>query len=1233
MRTFVPNPSRSASIKEPLSMPKRLVVQAAILTMVATGFFVLLGASASAASPWWQVLSGSRPTNLWEPGDNVQEIVAQKGEFNGIEGAAARIDIGGEDIGCLGTPDFGGELFCNFFYGGYPVVSTAAQLQATLESALGTKVEVTGGPVGGEPFIVTVLDSNIPPITLFQEPQFAEFGHFSTRILSEGGSGRLVLTATNLGNAPVVAADLPVTIEDELPEGVVGTSVEGFAGVKDKFGPVECALDTDVHVTCTFEGTLPSYEAIEVEVHVNLTGQPPAAGNPGKVTVSGGGAPPVELPQPIKISPEPVKFGIEQFSSQTEEEGGEPATQAGGHPFQLVTTVQANSGPPSGAGSENRRVRQPALVRNLRFPLPPGLIGNAAAMPRCSMNDFFAHLELIANQCSSESAVGVVAATVIEPGTFGFMRVALPVFNLPPGPGEPARLGFTVIGNPVVINTQVDTDHGYRIVGSVSNVTQVVDLLSSTLVLWGAPGDPEHDSARGWNCGFHLIEFGTCERSPNLSERAFLRQPVACDGPLVFQSEMEPWNVLTGSVFDTASFSAPGMSGCNRVPFDPRITAVPTSSSSGGSTGLDFRLDMPNAGLLNKDAIAEGQAKTVEVTLPEGVTVNPSQANGLGACAPADYARETFDSPPGQGCPEASKIGRVNISTPLLEEEVHGSVYVATPNGNPFGSLLALYLVAKIPERGILVKQAGMVQLDPDTGQIMTTFDDLPQIPFDTFDLHFFGGDRAPLVMPSTCGNYDITAKFTPWQASDPNNPQPGEIITRTSAFTVDRGPNGGPCPSGTPPFKPGFTAGTINNAAGKYSPLTARLTRQDGEQEFSRFSLKLPKGLIGKLAGVSFCSDAAIAAARARTGPSGAQEELDSSSCPDASQVGRTLVGAGVGPTLTYAPGKVYLAGPYKGKKLSIVAITTAKVGPFDLGNVVIRQGLKIDPNTAEVSTDGASSDPIPHILQGIVVHARDIRIYVDRQDFVLNPTSCERMSAAAAVIGSGLNFGSSADDQSVDVTVPFQAADCASLGFKPKLSLKLRGGTRRGAHPSLRAILTTRKGDANIGAAQVTLPHSEFLEQAHIRTVCTRVQFAAGGGNGSQCPKGSVYGRAKAVSPLLDEPLVGHVYLRSSNHPLPDLVAALHSAKVDINLVGRIDSVRGGIRNTFEAVPDAPVTKFVLEMQGGKKGLLVNSTDICRGKHRAKASFTGQNGKRRGFKPLVKARCGGKHKRRSKH
>jgi hypothetical protein len=1208
-------------------MSRRMTTVTCLIGAAVLLLGALPAASASAASPWWQVLTGSRPTNLWEPTDNVQEIDTEVGSLFGFEGVAAKVEVNGEVIGCLGTAEFPATFLCEN-EAGFPAEQTASQLEARLEVAFGTSaVEVTGGPVDGAPFVVTTPDQAVPSIDV---SPILGFGSAAARAVSAGGSGRLVLTLTNLGDASVDGTSSPVRLVDKLPAGVVATGVEAVAGFQGRGGPISCLVEASDEVVCSFDGILTPYEAIEVEIFVSLTGSPPTAGDPGEVVVSGGGAAAVSVVQAIKVSPEPTPFGVEHFLARAEEEGGGTVTQAGAHPFQFTTTLQLNSGPVGPGNRRNAIVEQPALPRNIDSLLPVGLVGNATATPKCTMADFV-DIEEAQNKCTADTVVGVSTATVQEVGALGLLRTAVPVFNLPPAPGEPARFGFVVVGDPVLIDTAVDPEEGYRITGMVHNVTQVAAFLSGTLSLWGTPGDPRHDNARGWDClgGEGYV----CARPVGLEEKPLLRMPVSCDAPLHFDLAVEPWNVPLGTQIERASVTGDRLTGCNRVPFSPSITAAPTSRFAGGPSGLTFELSMPNSGLLDGEAIAEGQAKKVEVTLPEGMTVNPSAANGLGACTPSEYGRETFKSGPGEGCPESSKIGSVDIVTPLLEEEAHGSVYVAAPYDNPFGSLLALYIVAKVPERGILVKQAGKVVLNPATGQLVTTFDDLPQIPFSRLNLRFDEGDRAPLVLPSACSAYDIVAKFTPWNAADPDNPQPNEIVTRTSSFTVDHGGKGGPCPSGTPPFKPGFVAGTVNNAAGKYSPLNVRLTREDDEQEFTRFSLRMPKGLIGKLAGIPFCPEAGIAAARSRTGIKGGQEELDRPSCPEASQIGRTLVGAGVGPTLTYAPGKLYLAGPYKGSKLSIVAVTTATVGPFDLGTVVIRQGLKVDPETAEVSTDGATSDPIPHILQGIIVHARDIRVYVDRSNFILNPTSCERMSAAASVLGSGLDFGSTADDQRAEVTAPFQAADCARLGFKPRLSLSLRGKTRRGGTPRLRAVVTARKHDANIGAAQVTLPHSEFLEQAHIRTVCTRVQFAAGAGNGSQCPKGSIYGRATALSPLLDERLVGPVYLRSSNHPLPDLVAALHTKKVDIDLVGRIDALNGGIRTTFEAVPDAPVTKFVLEMQGGKKGLLVNSTNICRGKHRATATFTGQNGKRQQSRPLVKARCSRQSRHRHKH
>jgi hypothetical protein len=333
------------------------------------------------------------------------------------------------------------------------------------------------------------------------------------------------------------------------------------------------------------------------------------------------------------------------------------------------------------------------------------------------------------------------------------------------------------------------------------------------------------------------------------------------------------------------------------------------------------------------------------------------------------------------------------------------------------------------------------------------------------------------------------------------------------------------------------------------------------------------------------------------------------------------------VGTVLAQAPGKVYLAGPYHGSALSVVAITAAHVGPFDLGTVLIREALKINPQTAEVFVDPLGSDPIPHIIDGVPTHLRALRIYIERPDFTLNPTSCEPTSTASTVLGSGTDFASEADDRPITVTSPFQAADCAALPFKPKLKLSLKGATKRGGNPELRAEVRTRPGEANIGRAQVTLPHSEFLDQSHIRTICTRVQFAAAPGNGQACPKGSIYGYAKAWTPLLDQPLQGPVILRSSSHKLPDLIAALHGSEIDIDLIGRIDSAKGGrIRNTFEAVPDAPASRFLLTMRGAQKGLLKNSTDLCRSPRHAIADFTGQNGKVHDFRPVVGVACGGR-------
>jgi len=720
--------------------------------------------------------------------------------------------------------------------------------------------------------------------------------------------------------------------------------------------------------------------------------------------------------------------------------------------------------------------------------------------------------------------------------------------------------------------------------------------------------------------------------------------PRACAGPLSTIYAIDSWehpgaklanrradladpNWLTGSVLTHDAAGPVGMTGCAKLGFSPEITAKPTSRAAESASGLDFSLDVNhNEGLENPsyEAASDADIEKAVVTLPDGMTANPSSANGLGVCTEGQLAAETAFSDPGAGCPDASKLGTIEVETPLLEEILKGSLYLAKPYENPEHTLLALYVVIKSAKLGVSVKLPLKVEPNPATGQLVTTSEGLPQIPFTHFRLHFREGARSPLVTPPGCGTHAAKALLYPSSGGQP--------VESDSTFEIITGSNAGPCPNGTPPFHPSLKAGTLNNAAGSYSPFALDLARTDAEQEITHFSIKLPPGLTGKLAGIPFCPNATIAAAKAREGTRhGGEEELASPSCPAASQIGTTLAGAGVGSVLTYVPGKVYMAGPYKGSNLSIVAITAAKAGPFDLGTVVIREALKVDPVTAEVSVDAAGSDPLPHIISGIPVDLRDIRVSVDRPQFTLNPTSCEPTSVASTVLGSGTNFASEADDRPVTVTSRFQAADCASLAFKPGVKLTLSGPTKRAGLPKLKAVVTTRHGDANIGRAVVTLPKSEFLEQGHIGTVCTRVQFNAGGGNGEQCPAKSVYGHAKAVTPLLDEPLTGPVFLRSNGgeRRLPDLVAALHSKDIDIDLQGFIKSLHpkgssvSRIRTIFAAVPDAPVSRFTLEMFGGKKGLLINSTNLCKGKHRAISIFVGQNGRRSQTKPAIKAQC----------
>jgi hypothetical protein len=901
----------------------------------------------------------------------------------------------------------------------------------------------------------------------------------------------------------------------------------------------------------------------------------------------------------------PEDYGIASF------EGSLASSQAGAH-ADFTTSFDLKSEPGGAAVAPSR---------SLSFEIPPGLLANAEAFPKCTTRQLATAANYTAPKeevCPLDSQVGVVRVKLgsLLTGGTGTNTHTEPVYNMVPAPGEPARLGFIALVVPTIIDTQLDPARDYAVTASLDGLSAKEIVTGAPTTLWGDPTDPSHDNLRITPYESYACAAAPCTapggetRHTNLLPTPFMVSPTSCSGPGALKMGAESYEGFS----DSKEATLPQLSGCGLLDFSPHLSLAPTTEGAESGTGLNVKLTFPQDGFSQANLLAESHLKRAEVTLPEGVTVNPSQAVGLGVCSEADFAKETATSAPNEGCPESAKIGSVTAKSPALSETAEGSLFIAKPKENPFGTLIALYMTLKIPDRGVVVRLAGKVTPDSKTGQLITSFDDLPQLPVSSFDLHFREGARSPLVTPPRCGTYTAPARFTSWA-------QPDKVTTTSASFQITRGVNGGPCPSpGAPPFAPGFDGGTLNNAAGSYSPFDMRLTRRDGDQDLTKFSATLPPGMVAKLAGTSQCPDAAIEAAKAKDG----KDEQANPSCPASSEIGSVLAGAGVGQVLTYATGKIYLAGPYNGAPLSVAAIVPAVAGPFDVGTVVTREALSLNPRTGIVHVDGARSDPIPHILAGIPLKVRDVRVHVDRPDFTLNPTSCDPFAIDAQLWGGGADVFSAADDSPVSLAERFQAANCSNLGFKPRLDLKLIGGTTRGGHPALRGTYTPRPGDANLKGLVLRFPRSAFLDQAHIRTICTRVQFAA-----KACPEGAVYGHARAFTPLLDEPLEGPVYLRSSDHNLPDFVADLHGL-VDIEAVARIDSKNGGIRATFTEVPDAPISKVVVSMQGQKKGLIVNSTDLCRAKNRANAQFEGQNGKRLSLHPQMRAQCGGARKKR---
>jgi hypothetical protein len=911
-------------------------------------------------------------------------------------------------------------------------------------------------------------------------------------------------------------------------------------------------------------------------------------------------------------------FGVSSPDVFFEEESGGVAAQAGSHPFALTTTFKLDTAVEGGEETPE------GSLKDLEVAMPVGLAGIPKAVPQCSGADFATLEEEAKPQprptCSNDSAIGYVSVgAAFKPFPVGGVENAASVlYNLVPPVGTVAKFGFVILKVPVTIEIKLSEEAPYRVIAVLHNAPQPLLVYGSSVKVWGDPASPVHDPYRG-SCfaGVDLagipLSQGNCPVSDDVPNEAFLTAPRACLGPLQANFAADSWEEPLASVgvsTDTRDSEGEpiGFEGCDALGFSPTISTTTSATQAESPTGLDFGVEFNgNTGISDPTQRADSDLRKIVAKLPEGVTINPSAGEGLVGCTKAQYEAEKLTTAPGAACPQAAKIGTVTATSPLVDEPLEGAIFTAAPYDNPFGSFLGIYLVLRNQNLGVIVKQAGKVEADSRTGQLTATFEEAPQLPISKIETHFREGPRSPLATPRQCGNYTAEALQSSWS---------GKEVLTTAEFKVDSGPGGGSCPGANGPLSPVVKAGTAANGAGTYAPFNLQLTRKDGEANLTHLSIAMPEGLTGKLAGVGLCPDSAIGTIEARSG----RDELASPTCPPSSKIGTVTAGAGIGPSLTYVSGSVYLAGPYLGGPYSILVVTPAVAGPFDLGNVVVRQPLRVDPFTAQVTVDGSAS-PLPRILKGIPLQLRDLRVSIDRPDFTLNPTSCDQKQIDATATGAGPSLTSTSESSST-TAIRYQAANCAALKFKPTLKLTLKGSTKHAGHPALKAVVTypQQGAYANIARAQVNLPHSEFIDQGNLNKTCTKPVLLEG-----KCPKSTVYGKVKAWTPLLDKPLEGSVYLVGGfGYKLPALVAELNG-QIRVLLKGKVDSgPNKGIRNTFEAVPDAPVERFVLKMKGGPKySLLENSEPLCKKPQRAIARFRAQNGTVLQTKPLIANDC----------
>ncbi len=1056
-----------------------------------------------------------------------------------------------------------------------------------------------------------------------------------------GGEGFVDVEVSNLGDAPTIG-----TLHEHLEEALARGETKGFIKLVEKLpagltvtheersvqaesgGSTpesvthQRALEMELEragrgklcsvsgqtVTCLYGAPVRPYERMMLAINVRAAAG--AAAGVNEVHVSGGGAAPVVSRRALSPDQSAPSYGVENYELTPEEEGGAVDTQAGSHPFQLTTTLALDTQTVRafkehwGAGSIKGKFNEGAVVpeavplaltKDLRFDIPPGLIGNPMPIPKCSMLTFTQEAKNDTPQCPLDTAVGV--STPIVTDIYGSRNTPFvfsePLYNLEPAAGEPARFGFQTPVGPVILDTSVRTGGDYGVVVTVPNIVDY-PFMGNQLTFWGVPADPRHDNARGREC---LHEYGpqqdgSAEISCSAKEKPqpFLIMPTSCTGPLHTTVEADSWaepgvfSAPTEYVFQTGvgGLGEPyGLDGCNRLSFEPSISVAPDGQQGSAPTGLTVGVHVPQEASLNPTGLADSTVRDTTVTLPAGVALNPAAADGLMACSTEQVGLE---SPGPISCPEASKVGTVEISSPLLPNPLVGAAYLAAQEANPFGSLIALYIVVEDHTAGVLVKLAGEVKPDPVTGQLVSTFENTPQLPFEDLRLHFFGGSRAPLGTPALCGGYTSSAAIAPWSGSAP--------VDSSSEFRITSGPNGAPC-SDPLPFAPSLTAGSTNIQAGAFTPFTTTMSREDGNQSLKAITLHMPAGLSGTLSAVKLCGE----------------PQADAGTCGPESLIGETTVSVGLGGNpYTVTGGKVYITGPYEGAPFGLSIVNPANAGPFHLGNVIVRAKIEVDLHTAAltITTDTSGPYAIPPIIDGIPLEIKHVNVTIGRPGFTFNPTNCSPMAITGSL--------TSTEGASSALSVPFQVTNCATLKFEPKFAVSTSGKTSRSGGASLAVKLTypnvPQGTDANIARVKVELPRQLPSRLTTLQKACTAGQFEA---NPAGCPAASIVGHGKAITPLIPVPLEGPAYFVShGGEAFPSLIVVLQGYGVTLDLVGStfINEKTGITSSTFKTVPDAPVGSFELNLPEGPYSALAANGNLCNSKLAMPTEFLAQNG-----------------------